>query len=150
MKLLLDQGLPRSAAELLRDAGIDTIHVGEIGYATASDADILRLSEVAERVGVTLDADFHAFLALSQANSPSVIRIRLQGLRAAEVASLLQVVVAPCSQDLEVGAVAMVQQGRLRVRRLPLFWTAIRSLESIRRTFAAADPLGRRSLRRKC
>jgi predicted nuclease of predicted toxin-antitoxin system len=34
MKLLLDQGLPRTAAELLRTAGVDAIHVGEIGYAT--------------------------------------------------------------------------------------------------------------------
>ena len=35
MKLLLDQGLPRSAAALLRDTGIDAVHTGEIGYAVA-------------------------------------------------------------------------------------------------------------------
>ena len=37
MKLLLDQGLPHTAAELLTTAGIDTTHVGEIGYASAED-----------------------------------------------------------------------------------------------------------------
>ena len=37
MKLLLDQGLPRSAASLLRDVGIDTLHFGEIGLAAATD-----------------------------------------------------------------------------------------------------------------
>jgi predicted nuclease of predicted toxin-antitoxin system len=42
VKLLLDQGLPRSVAGLLREAGIDTIHVGEIGYSTADDAMILQ------------------------------------------------------------------------------------------------------------
>ncbi len=41
MKLLLDQGLPRSAASLLREAEIDTVHTGEIGYATAEDAMIM-------------------------------------------------------------------------------------------------------------
>ena len=30
MKLLLDQGLPRSAAALLRGQGVDTIYVGDI------------------------------------------------------------------------------------------------------------------------
>jgi len=34
MKLLLDQGLPRSALGLLREAGIDAVHVAEIGYST--------------------------------------------------------------------------------------------------------------------
>ena len=37
MKLLLDHGLPRSAAGLLRDAGMDAVHTGERGLATASD-----------------------------------------------------------------------------------------------------------------
>lgn len=73
MKLLLDQGLPRSAASLLREAEIDTVHTGEIGYATAEDAVIIELTRQEKRVVVTLDADFHALLALSGASSPSVI-----------------------------------------------------------------------------
>ncbi len=39
MKLLLDQGLPRSAAALLRNVNIDTIHVGEIGLSAGEDAE---------------------------------------------------------------------------------------------------------------
>jgi predicted nuclease of predicted toxin-antitoxin system len=42
MKRLLDQGLPLSAAALLRDAGIDTVHVGEIGMSAAEDTDIIQ------------------------------------------------------------------------------------------------------------
>jgi predicted nuclease of predicted toxin-antitoxin system len=41
MKLLLDEGLPRSAAQILRESGIDAVHAGESGLATASDVDIL-------------------------------------------------------------------------------------------------------------
>lgn len=54
MKLLLDQGLPLSAAELLRKAGIDTIHVSEIGYSTADDAAILDRGREEERTVITL------------------------------------------------------------------------------------------------
>lgn len=41
MKLLLDQGLPRSATDLLAEAGLDTIHVSEISLSAADDQDIL-------------------------------------------------------------------------------------------------------------
>jgi len=76
MKLLLDQGLPRSAAALLTAAGIDSVHVGDLGLSTAEDATILQAGLEADRTVVTLDADFHALLAMSGAIAPSVIRIR--------------------------------------------------------------------------
>ena len=88
MKLLLDQGLPRSAAALLRQAGMDAVHVGEVGYATAEDEAILERGREDERIVTTLDADFHTLLALSGATAPSVIRIRIEGLRGEATASL--------------------------------------------------------------
>lgn len=120
MRLLLDQGLPRSAAGLLRDRGIDAIHVGEIGMAAAKDADILQYAKQESRAVVTLDADFHALLALASAVSPSVIRIRIEGLKAAECAALIQTILTQCQPDIESGSVLTVQDGRIRIRRLPI------------------------------
>jgi predicted nuclease of predicted toxin-antitoxin system len=55
MKLLLDQGLPLSAAGLLCEAGIDTIHVGEIGMSEAEDADIIQRAKDEGRIVATLE-----------------------------------------------------------------------------------------------
>jgi predicted nuclease of predicted toxin-antitoxin system len=120
MKLLLDQGLPRSAATLLSEAGIDTIHVAEIGLSAADDRDILQRARDDERVVVTLDADFHALLALSAATSPSVIRIRIERLRAQALTNLLLTVLGEVVEDLEQGVVVTVEPSRVRMRRLPL------------------------------
>lgn len=120
MKLLLDQGLPLSAAALLRDADIDTIHVGEIGMSEAEDADIIQRARDEERIVVTLDADFHALLALDVATTPSVIRIRIERLRAQALTDLLLTVIAECAEDLEQGSAITVEPSRIRVRRLPL------------------------------
>jgi len=124
MKLLLDQGLPRSAAALLNLAGIDTLHVGDIGQADAEDLEILRWGREDGRIVVTLDADFHTLLALSGAALPSVIRIRVEGLRAGELVTLLHLVIDACRDDLEQGAMVTVQPGRVRVHRLPVLHEA--------------------------
>ncbi len=42
MKLLLDQELPRSTVLELQKLNIDSIHVGDIGMAASTDADIIR------------------------------------------------------------------------------------------------------------
>ncbi|MGH9628418.1 MAG: DUF5615 family PIN-like protein [Bryobacteraceae bacterium] len=64
-QVLLDQGLPRDAAEELRSVGVDCTHVGEIGMSVSSDPDILEYARAANRIVVTLDADFHAMLVVT-------------------------------------------------------------------------------------
>jgi predicted nuclease of predicted toxin-antitoxin system len=120
MKLLLDQGLPRSTVFPLRAAGIDTVHVGERALATAPDSVILDIARREQRIVVTLDADFHALLALSGAAGPSVIRIRIEGLRAERLADVLVDVLKLCKGDLSHGAMISVSENGVRVRRLPL------------------------------
>jgi len=120
VKLLLDQGLPRTAAEALGRVGFDAVHTGAIGLAKASDEDILERARREGETVVTLDADFHALLALSNAAAPAVIRIRIEGLQGPEIAALVSRVVAVCEADLLACAMVTVGSHRIRVRRLPL------------------------------
>jgi len=119
MKLLLDQGLPRSTVEHLHKFGIEATHVGELGLATASDERILKFAVQEGFVVATLDADFHA-LAMSKAISPSVVRIRIEGLRAEGLADLLKNVLEICADALKRGAMVSVTEGAVRMRQLPL------------------------------
>jgi predicted nuclease of predicted toxin-antitoxin system len=119
-RILLDQGLPRSAAALLRQAGWDVIHVSEIGMSRADDADILQRARAELRVCVTLDADFHSLLATSGERSPSTIRIRKEGLDATALAVLLQGVWAKIADALNSGALVTITERSVRVRRLPI------------------------------
>ncbi len=117
--LLLDEGLPRSLAVPLQNSGIEAVHVGDIGLAT-DDATVLQHPRTRGQVVVTLDADFHAQLALAGASNPCVIRIRIGGLRAGELAGLLVRMLEECHEDLEHGALVSVTEVGIRLRRLPL------------------------------
>jgi predicted nuclease of predicted toxin-antitoxin system len=120
MKLLLDQGLPRSAASLLRECGYESFHVGDLGLSAAADEEILSWARKEHFVVITLDADFHALLALSSANKPSVIRIRIEGLKASPLVKILQTVIKNCETELLSGVAVTVEPNRIRVRNLPL------------------------------
>jgi predicted nuclease of predicted toxin-antitoxin system len=120
MRVLLDQGLPRSAAGLLCDLGIDAIHTGQCGLATATDAEILDFARQQGRVVFTLDADFHTLLVMAGAAAPSVVRIRIEGLRAEQIARLVHIVIQRCREELEQGAMVSVTEKRIRVRGLPV------------------------------
>jgi predicted nuclease of predicted toxin-antitoxin system len=64
-RILLDQGLAPHAAAILRQHGLDAVHVSEIGMARAEDIQILDRARNDESVCVTLDHDFHAHLAVT-------------------------------------------------------------------------------------
>jgi predicted nuclease of predicted toxin-antitoxin system len=120
MRLLLDQGLPRSTVLYLQNDGIEAVHVGDRGLATASDSEILNFGQQEGMVVVTLDADFHTLLALSGLAGPSVIRIRIEGLRGEVLAKLIVSVLQVCNDDLVKGAMVSVTENGIRIHRLPV------------------------------
>jgi predicted nuclease of predicted toxin-antitoxin system len=120
VNLLLDQGLPRLAVPELRRFGFDVVHAGDVGMAAATDDELLLFARREGRIIVTLDADFHALLALSNAATPSVVRVRIEGLLAQPLAALLRTVLIVCEADLRAGAMVLVDAASVRVRALPL------------------------------
>ena len=120
MKLLLDQGLPRSTVGHLANLQISAEHVGNLGMAAATDDDIIIAARQQQACVVTLDADFHAILAATSATNPSVIRIRREGLKGADLATLLHQVLKSAQAELAQGAAVSVTETQVRIRLLPL------------------------------
>jgi predicted nuclease of predicted toxin-antitoxin system len=121
MKLLLNQGLPPSTAELLREQGLDAVHVSEIGYARADDSEIIELARTEERIVITLDADYHAAIALTSANFPSVIWIRVANLRGSEYVEIITSTLTEYQETLLTGVLITIRADRtIRLKLLPI------------------------------
>ena len=69
---------------------------------------------------VTLDADFHGLLAISGANSPSVVRIREEGLKSDAISALLVRIASQFAFELESGYMMTYSNGKVPARSLPL------------------------------
>jgi predicted nuclease of predicted toxin-antitoxin system len=119
-RVLLDQGLPRTAAKILRETGWDVLHTGDIGLSRAADRDILTYARLEKRVIITLDADFHTILAVQNAKSPSVVRIRYEGMKGPELANLIETIWPKIREQLGSGAMVTVTRKSIRIRNIPL------------------------------
>ena len=117
---MLDLGLSLSTSAFLRLIGWDVIHTAEANLSRSTDTEILEHARQSNRILVTLDADFHALLAVSNADSPSVIRIRQEGLRGPELADLLEQVMEKVNPQLQDGALVTVTSKTIRIHRLPV------------------------------
>ncbi len=82
-------GIARRAIDTLRSREIDAVHVSEPGMAFADGFSIAERTHQDRRVVVTLDADSHTLMGVSNQPPSSVIRIRVDGLRLESLAELL-------------------------------------------------------------
>jgi predicted nuclease of predicted toxin-antitoxin system len=119
VRLLLDQGLPRSAVALLRQQGWTVEHVGELGMGRASDQEILAHARTTDAMVITLDSDFHTLLAISQASAPSVTRIRIEGLNAQRFVELFARAWPLIEQEASRGSAITITPTQIRFRGLP-------------------------------
>jgi predicted nuclease of predicted toxin-antitoxin system len=121
VRFLIDNNPSPLLAENLKAAGHDAVHVRDLGLDAATALVVLDQARSQDRVLVSADTDFGALLARSGATSPSVLLIRrLVGRRAAEQAALIQANLPPVAEDLAAGAIVVLGDDWLRVRRLPL------------------------------
>jgi predicted nuclease of predicted toxin-antitoxin system len=121
LRFLLDEGLSPRLVDLLASSGHDVVHVRGVGLTSASDPVVLARAAEDERVLVTLDTDFGALVAHSHAVIPSIVLFRGNVTRRTDSqASLLLANLDAVADDLQAGAIVVIGDGRLRVRRLPI------------------------------
>jgi predicted nuclease of predicted toxin-antitoxin system len=120
MRFLADAGLSPLTIDLLIQLGYEAAHVRTLGMQRAQEVEIVERARADSRIILTFDLDFGDVLALGVLDKPSVIILRLADERPASVNERLAAVLAERSEDLESGALILVEDKRYRVRKLPI------------------------------
>jgi len=121
LRFLVDQCLAVELASHLAAAGHDAVHVATYGLSRADDAEILARAATEGRVLVSADTDFGGLLAARDVSVPSVVLFRRRTRRRPhEQAMILLTNLANVEPDLDAGAIAVIDDTGIRIRRLPI------------------------------
>lgn len=120
MNILLDMNLSPSWTKVLEENGHHAVHWSTIGALNAPDSDLLKWAHAYDFIIFTHDLDFGALLAASNANSPSVIQLRMQDISPEATSSLILQLLKDQSEVIKSGALLSVDGDRNRIRILPM------------------------------
>ena len=120
MKILIDMNLSPAWVEVLAKHGFPAVHWSTVGDPRAEDSVLMDWARANTYIVFTHDLDFGAALALTQAENPSVIQVRTQDVTPAHLESAVVEVLRNNESLLEAGALIVLDEGRSRVRILPL------------------------------
>ena len=121
MKFLIDQNRSPRLALLLRRSGHDAVHTLELGLERSEDEELLQVAIAENRIVVSGDTDFGTLLADTNQHAPSVILFRGRHHRSADQqAELILTHLDNLQPDLDHGAIIVITDQRIRIRRLPV------------------------------
>jgi predicted nuclease of predicted toxin-antitoxin system len=121
LRFLIDQFSSTELADKLGSAGHDAVHVATYGLSRADDEQILARAATENRVLVSADTDFGGLLASRDSVVPSVVLFRRRTRRRPhEQAAILLSNLAAIEKDLDAGAIAIIEDQDVRIRRLPI------------------------------
>lgn len=120
MRFLADAGISPLTIAFLKQLVPDAVYVRTLGTTRASDSQIVERARIDSRIIFTFDLDFGDVLALGVYEEPSVIILRMSDERADAVNRRLSAVLKERSNELEDGALIVVEDTSYRVRRLPI------------------------------
>jgi predicted nuclease of predicted toxin-antitoxin system len=119
MKIVIDMNLSPDWVKVLENAGWEPVHWSTVGDMRATDDVIMSWARENGYVVFTHDLDFGVLLALTQAESPSVIQVRTQDVFPEVLGNRLVKVLQEHQSALEKGALLTVDEAKARVRVLP-------------------------------
>jgi predicted nuclease of predicted toxin-antitoxin system len=120
MRFLADMGVSQRVVTWLQEQGHDATHLRDEGLQRLENGDIFTKAFRELRIILTWDLDFTEIVALSKTGTVSAVVFRLMNTRSDHVIERLERVLSESAQDLEEGAIISVEEGRHRVRLLPL------------------------------
>lgn len=120
MKLLIDMNLSPKWVSVLEKAGWEAVHWSIIGQPDASDHEILRYAKSNGYVIFTHDLDIGNILAVTKADCPSVIQVRVQDVTPQHLGSLVISAIRQFDRHLKRGAVVTIDEKKSRARILPI------------------------------
>ena len=113
-------GVAQRIVKWLRNEGHDAVHLREERLHRLPNGAIFEKAYAESRVILTFDLDFGEIIAISGGKSVSVILFRLHNTRTPHVIERLKKVLKDSGDDLEKGAIVVVEESRHRTRRLPI------------------------------
>jgi predicted nuclease of predicted toxin-antitoxin system len=102
----------------LRAEGHDGIHVRDAGYGNLTDREVFVRAADDGRIVVTFDLDFGEIAGTADHAKSGVILLRLKLARQSHLWDRLLVAITEASNALEAGAVVLVEDARIRIRRV--------------------------------
>lgn len=112
--------LPRELGRELASLGHESRHVADIGMPRAGDAEILALAKSDGECVLTHDLDYGQLLAFSGERAPSVVIYRLRRIDAALMLRRMADSWKELEGPLKAGAIVIVEESAIRIRRLPI------------------------------
>jgi predicted nuclease of predicted toxin-antitoxin system len=120
MKILIDMNLSPEWVQTFADAGINSVHWSTVGDPRAADRTIMAYALANDYIVFTHDLDFGILLAITQADAPSVIQVRIQNILPIAIGELIISALRQFQLQLETGALITVDSSRSRARILPI------------------------------
>ncbi|KAM3100089.1 DUF5615 family PIN-like protein [Phormidesmis sp. 146-12] len=120
MKILIDMNLSPDWCQAFSRFGIESIHWSNVGEPTAPDRILMEWAKSNGYVVFTHDLDFGSILAATQAESPSVIQVRVQDTFPEVLVNTVVAVLQQFETQLLAGALITIDKNKSRVRILPM------------------------------
>ena len=120
MKILVDMNLSPEWVEVFMRHGLSAVHWSTVGDPRAEDPVLMQWARDNGYVVFTHDLDFGTLLALTQAESPSAVQVRTQDVTPRYLEAIVIDALKRYESLLEAGALMVLDEGKSRVRILPL------------------------------